>query len=97
MLWRAAAADGESATLHYTNAGVASWYDFAAAIHAEARSLGLVQRDVEVRAIATEQYPTPALRPACSVLEKRATLERLGLTPIHWRAELRAVLREMVQ
>jgi dTDP-4-dehydrorhamnose reductase len=61
------------------------------------RILGLVQRDVEVRAIATEQYPTPARRPACSVLEKRATLERLGLTPIHWRAELRAVLREMVQ
>jgi dTDP-4-dehydrorhamnose reductase len=96
-LWRAAAADGEPATLHYTNAGVASWYDFAAAIHEEARALRLLARDVRVRAIVSDEYPTPARRPAYSVLEKRATLERLRLTPIHWRAELRAVLREMVQ
>jgi dTDP-4-dehydrorhamnose reductase len=97
VLWRLAADRGPPATLHYTNAGVASWYDFAAAIHDEARALGLVGRDVTVRAISTEQYPTPARRPAYSVLEKRAALERLALSPIHWRVELRAVMRELIQ
>jgi len=97
-LWRAATGPaGEPATLHYTNAGVASWYDFAAAIHEEALALGLIPKPVDVQAIVSEQFPTPARRPPYGVLEKRATLERLALAPIHWRVELRAVLKEMVK
>ena len=97
-LWRAATAPATvPATLHYTNAGVASWYDFAAAIHEEALALGLISRPVDVQAIPSEQFPMPARRPAYGVLEKRATLERLSLAPIHWRVALRAVLQEMVK
>jgi dTDP-4-dehydrorhamnose reductase len=96
VLWRAASVPAEeAAVLHFTNAGVASWYDFAVAIHEEAMALGLIRTPVDVQPIASEQFPTPARRPAYGVLDKRATLERLSLAPIHWRAELRAVLQDV--
>lgn len=94
-VWRALDDRGDSAVLHYTDAGVASWYDFAVAIYEEARSLGLVTKDVQIVPIGTEQYPLPARRPHYSVLDKRATLARLQLPPVHWRAALREVLREL--
>lgn len=96
-VWAAALAGGQAGILHFTDAGVASWYDFAMAIYEEARSLGLIQQDVAIMPIATEQYPTPARRPSYSVLDTRATLERLGLQPVHWRASLRRVLKELVR
>lgn len=93
--WAAALDEGESGILHFTDAGVASWYDFAVAIYEEARELGLITRDVAIVPIATEQYPTPAHRPSYSVLDTRRTLERLKLQPVHWRVNLRKVLKEL--
>lgn len=87
--------DGAAQTIfHYTDAGVASWYDFAVAIYEEARALGLLANIVQINPIATRQYQTPARRPAYSVLDKRSSIERLQLQPNHWRVELRKVLRE---
>lgn len=78
---------------HWTDAGVASWYDFAVAIAEEATLLGLLSRAPVVRPIRSQDYPTPAPRPAFSVLDKTATVAALQLTPTHWRQSLRAVLR----
>lgn len=61
----------------------------------EARALGLIQQDAVIMPIA-DQYPTPARRPSNSVLDTRATLERLGLQPVHWRTNLRRVLKELM-
>jgi dTDP-4-dehydrorhamnose reductase len=94
-LWRVAREDGKSDISHFTDAGVASWYDFAVAIHEEARALGIINRDVDVVPIATDQYPTAARRPLYSVLEKRATIERFALHPVHWRVRLRKTLQEL--
>lgn len=94
-LWRAATDTGPSGILQFTDAGVASWYDFAVAIYEEARALGLITNTVEIAPIGTEQYPTPARRPSYSVLDRRPTLERLGLAPVHWRDNLRQVLKEL--
>jgi len=47
-----------------------------------------------VTPIATEDYPTPARRPAYSVLDKRS-LTAISCVPIHWRKRLREVLKEM--
>ena len=94
-VWQSAVDTGPSAILQFTDAGVASWYDFAVAIYEEARALDLIQNAVDVVPIRTEQYPTPAQRPSFSVLERQPTLERLGLAPIHWRASLRQVLQEL--
>jgi dTDP-4-dehydrorhamnose reductase len=78
---------------HWTDAGVASWYDFAVAIAEEGAQLGLVPPEVTVTPITTSDYPTPARRPSYSVLDKRS-LAPHGLSPLHWRKRLRAVLKE---
>lgn len=94
-LWRAVATPGFRGTHHFTDAGVASWYDFAVAIAEEANALGLIQRPVVVRPIRTDQYPTAARRPAYSVLDSSSTVAALGLEPRHWRAPLRDELRKI--
>jgi dTDP-4-dehydrorhamnose reductase len=80
--------------VHWTDGGVASWYDFALAIREEAKEIGLLERVAMVVPIATEQYPTPACRPRYSVLDCSATRAALELVPDHWGAELRRTLRE---
>jgi dTDP-4-dehydrorhamnose reductase len=81
-------------TYHHCDAGVASWYDFAVAIAEEALNLGLIARIPLVRPIATADYPTPAKRPAFSLLDCRATRAELGEEPVHWRTNLRLMLQE---
>jgi len=80
---------------HWTDAGVASWYDFAVAISEEAHLLGLLQHEVELLPIATEEYPTPARRPAYSVLDRSELEHACGIRPRHWRVNLRNMLREL--
>ena len=58
---------------HWTDLGVASWYDFAVAIQDEALERGLLKRAVPIVPIATAEYPTRARRPAFSVLDTSAT------------------------
>lgn len=92
-IWALLAA-GTTGTQHWTDAGVASWYDFAVAIGEEALALGLIDHAVPVVPIATTDYPTPARRPAMSILDKRACWAIIGPAR-HWRAELRLMLQEM--
>jgi dTDP-4-dehydrorhamnose reductase len=87
---------GESGMFHHSDAGVASWYDFAVAIQDEALALGMLERAIEIRPIATADYPTPAHRPAFSLLDSAATRAALGQAPVHWRANLRSMLRAQV-
>ena len=93
-LWALAAA-GARGIHHFTDAGVASWYDFAVAIQEEARAIGLIDRAVRVVPIASVDYPTAAPRPAYSVLDKSVTWALLGGPAPHWRASLRANLLEL--
>ncbi|MFA6219028.1 MAG: dTDP-4-dehydrorhamnose reductase [Erythrobacter sp.] len=81
-------------TFHHSDAGVASWYDFAVAIAEEAHALGLLERVATIRPITTADYPTPARRPAFSLLDCRATRTALGEEPVHWRTNLRLMLEE---
>ncbi len=94
VLWQLVARPEVRGVHHWTDAGVASWYDFAVAIADESAALGLLPSGVIVTPIATEDYPTPARRPAYSVLDKRS-LAALGLHPAHWRARLRETLKEL--
>lgn len=84
----------ESGTFHHCDAGVASWYDFAVAIGEEAQARGLLARMPRIRPIATSDYPTPAKRPAFSLLDCGATRAALGDDPVHWRTNLRLMLEE---
>jgi dTDP-4-dehydrorhamnose reductase len=83
---------------HWTDAGVASWYDFACAIREEACWIGLIPEDTpQVMPVSTSRYPTAAARPAFSVLDKRSMWQATGITPLHWRVQLRSMLKEMAR
>jgi dTDP-4-dehydrorhamnose reductase len=92
-IWALATA-GATGIHHWTDAGVASWYDFAVAIQEEALAIGLLDRAVPVIPIRTDDFPTPARRPAYSVLDKSATWALTG-PAAHWRQELRHCLHAM--
>ncbi|WP_077071180.1 dTDP-4-dehydrorhamnose reductase [Mailhella massiliensis] len=80
---------GMKEVYHYSNEGVASWYDFACAIMEEA---GL---SCTVRPIESFEYPTKAVRPAYSVLNKAKIRRDFGLSIPHWRDGLRRCLDKM--
>jgi dTDP-4-dehydrorhamnose reductase len=75
-------------TLHWSDAGAASWYDFAVAIGELGVEHGLLQQSADVQPIGTKDYPTPAQRPSYSLLETRSSSAELGLQPIHWQKSL---------
>ncbi len=79
---------------HFSNAGVASWYDLAVAVFQEAMSVGLLCSGPIVHPIPTEAYPTQAKRPAYSVLNCFHTWDCLGVTPRHWCEGLHRMLME---
>lgn len=92
-LWALIANDA-SGTHHLTDAGVASWYDLAVALAEEALALGLITRMPRIVPITTGDYPTPARRPAYSVLDKSSAWSLLGAPTPHWRRSLRTMLKE---
>jgi dTDP-4-dehydrorhamnose reductase len=94
-LWRVVERPHIAGTLHWTDAGIASWYDFAVAIEEEARHQGLLARRVAVKPIAAIDYPTPAKRPAWSVLDKSAAWQQLDCVGLHWREALRQMLADL--
>jgi dTDP-4-dehydrorhamnose reductase len=94
-IWRITALSAMHGIFHWTDAGTASWYDFAVAIQEEAARLGMLDRMIPIVPIRTADYPTAARRPAYSVLDKSSTWERLGYPALHWRAALRSMLEEL--
>lgn len=92
MIWQLVLRRPPENVWHFSDAGVASWYDFAVAIVEEANVLGLLPTMPNIMPIATQDYPTPAQRPAYSVLNKAHTWSQLQITPTHWRAALSKML-----
>jgi len=90
-LWTLAA-KGMTGLHHYTDAGAASWYDFAVAIQEEALAAGVLHNAVPVIPIASADFPTPATRPHYSVLDKTSTFAALGGPAPHWRENLRVMM-----
>lgn len=80
---------------HWSDAGAASWYDFAVAIGELAVAQGVLTTAAQVRPIGTEDYPTPARRPSYSLLDCRSTRTVLELAPLHWREALAQVLARL--
>lgn len=83
---------GARGLVHFTDAGAASWYDFAVAIQEEALRIGLSRRKIPIIPVSTAEYPTPATRPSYSVLDKSACWALIGGPARHWRVELREML-----
>jgi dTDP-4-dehydrorhamnose reductase len=80
---------------HWSDAGAASWYDFAVAIGELGVNAGLLSRAAAVEPISTADYPTPAQRPSYSLLDCTATRAALQLQPEHWRSALQRVIARL--
>ncbi|MGE7778207.1 dTDP-4-dehydrorhamnose reductase [Chitinophaga sp. NPDC101104] len=76
----------EGGVYHYSNEGVATWYDFAVAIRE------LTGAACKVQPITSDQYPTPAQRPAYSVLNKGKIKAAFGLEIPYWKDSLAVCL-----
>ncbi|MBI5827029.1 MAG: dTDP-4-dehydrorhamnose reductase [Deltaproteobacteria bacterium] len=95
MVNRYASGSAPYGTYHYSNEGVASWYDFAVRIIEGAGRLGAKLRCARVEPILTGEYPTPAKRPAYSVLDKKKVKETFGVSIPHWQDSLEKTLNEL--
>jgi len=79
---------------HFTAAGETSWHGFASAILEEAAAAGFTIKTKRVEPIATTDYPTPATRPACSVLNTDKISACLPFAIPAWRDSLKNMLQE---
>lgn len=84
-----------SGTWHLVAAGETSWHGFAEVIMDEALAAGLLARRPRVLPINTAEYPTPARRPAYSVLDTARLHRDFGIAAPHWRDGLHAVMGEL--
>ncbi|MFW5754878.1 MAG: dTDP-4-dehydrorhamnose reductase, partial [Marinilabiliaceae bacterium] len=74
---------------HYSNEGVCSWYDFAVAIFNET---GI---PCKVSPVESDLFPTPAPRPAYSVMDKSLIKETYGISIPHWQESLKKCLHDV--
>lgn len=100
VLWQLAQkyiAEGELpwGIYHFSNAPATTWHGFACEIFKQAVEAGFLERAPVVNPIKTSDYPTPAKRPAWSVMDCSA-LENLLVSSVPgWQQELSAVLKQL--
>ena len=80
---------------HWSDAGVASWYDFAVAIGEIGLKYGLLENKSQVLPIKSKDFPTPAKRPCFSLLDSCEICDLLKLERTHWRFELEYVMEQI--
>ena len=73
---------------HFSNDGIASWYDLAVAIREIGIKNGFIGSNAKIIPIESHEYPTNALRPKYSVLDSTQTKTIINIEKSHWRHEL---------
>jgi dTDP-4-dehydrorhamnose reductase len=84
-------------THHLVASGATTWHGFASAIFTHAVSRGLLARAPRVQPIATADYPTPARRPAWSLLDNQAFQRRFAFSLPDWRDGLDMTMAELAR
>ncbi len=87
-------ADAPTGTFHFSNAGETSWAGFAAEIFRQSSDRAGIS--AAVTPISTDQYPTPAKRPANSLLSHTAIRAAYGIEPRPWQDALGDILDELI-
>lgn len=82
-------------TYHFSGAPTCSWYEFAEEIFAQATELQLIAQRPTLKPIKTSEYPTPAQRPAYSVLDNTRIYQQLNIVQSNWKNELQLMLRTL--
>lgn len=84
-LWHITERDDLRGLLHFTDAGVASWFDVAMTVLETLERAGRLGAGATVTPIRSDQFPTKARRPQYSVLDKHESWNAIGYLPPHWR------------
>ena len=95
FLWQLARHEKPAGVWHWTDAGVASWYDFSVAIQEIGIQQGLLAMPCQINPITSEQFPTPAKRPGFSVLDKTSTWNHFNTSAPHWRQALQHTMEKL--
>jgi len=80
---------------HFTGEGKTTWHEFATAIRDIALECGVIEKNIPIHAVTTDQYPTKAKRPAYSVLSKEKFARVFGYAIPGWREPLTAFIKDM--
>ena len=83
--------------LHWSDSGIASWYDIAFYIGEIGYELGLITKKAAIIPIISEQYPTKAKRPKFSVLNCQMTRSLLDMPNIHWQLEIKKIFNKILK
>ncbi len=86
-LWQLAEQKSLEPIYHYSDLGVASWYDFAVAIQDCALDKGILSKKISIKPIPSKDYPTPAARPLLSLMVQSVSQHK-----VHWRDNLKCML-----
>jgi len=82
--------------LHFTDAGVGSWFDVAVTVLETLDDAGKLGAEATVTPIRSDQFPTAARRPKYSVLDKHDSWNAIGYRPPHWRKGIIDSTRELM-
>lgn len=91
-LWQLAEQETVEPIYHYSDLGVASWYDFAVAIQGIAIEQGKLEKRIPILPIPSSDYPTPALRPVFSLMKPFSNLNKE-----HWRTPLTRTIGSLIE
>ena len=95
-LWALAQKPNLRGVLHYTDGGVASWFDVANCVLETLQSRGAAANGAAVVPVDSTAFPRPAKRPPVSLLDKHSSWNALGVTPQHWRVGVVASTHELL-
>jgi dTDP-4-dehydrorhamnose reductase len=79
----------EPGIYHYSNAGAISWFDFAQDIKE------IAQKTCDIKGIPASDYPTPAERPAYSLLDKSKIRAVYGIEPVDYKKSLKVMMKKL--
>jgi len=84
-------------TLHWCDAGIASWYDIAQSISEISQRYGIIIKSPSIMPINSSQYPAKADRPKFSLLDCKLTTEVLNLQQIYWKKGIENSLKNILK
>lgn len=81
---------------HFSGMGECTWYEFAKDIYMIGRNVGVILSDCKVIPCTTAEYPTPACRPAFSLLSKKKIIETFGVAIPDWKQSLQKFFKSYI-
>ena len=81
--------------LHWSDLGIATWFDISVAVGEIGYKLGLLNKPVKVLPISTKDYPTDARRPKYSCLDSSMSQKLIGMRGIFWKENLLNLFKDI--